>query len=137
MKVLLDTNILLDFVLKRDPFEKDAVKIIELCRDGIIRGYIAAHSYVNMFYILRKHFTVEERKSILYNLSKITKIIQIDGKIIKAALNNDAFLDYEDCVQSECADSVLADYIITRNVKDYSGSKIVALSPDKFLSFYS
>ena len=61
MKILIDTNILIDYILERQPFTDSAEKIMILCKDKKIDGYIAVHSLINIFYILRKQMTVEER----------------------------------------------------------------------------
>ena len=61
-RLLIDTNIILDYLLTRTPFYEAADKLIQECMKGTVRSCIAAHSFPNMFYILRKDFTVEERK---------------------------------------------------------------------------
>lgn len=65
MRILLDTNVLLDYILLREPFTQDAQKIIALCQQEILHGAIAAQSVADMFYILRKDISVEERRKIL------------------------------------------------------------------------
>ncbi len=65
MKVLIDTNILLDYLLKREPYRLDSEIIVKACKDNKICGYMAAHSVINIFYILRKVYNTKERKSIL------------------------------------------------------------------------
>ena len=137
MKVLIDTNVLIDYVLERQPFTDSAEKIIILCKDKKIDGCIAVHSLMNIFYILRKEMTVEERKSFLYYLSEITEIIGIDKNKILSALSNNAFSDFEDSVQSECAKSFSADYIITRNIKDFINGTVQPILPDDFLKIIS
>ena len=59
MKILIDTNILIDFLMKRPLFYDDSRKVIQLCMNKKIDGCIAAHSVMNIFYILRKDFTVD------------------------------------------------------------------------------
>ena len=133
MKVLIDTNVLLDYIANRAPYANAAEQIIILCRDNIIDGCIAAHSMMNIFYILRKNMTVSERKDILFYLSQIAEIIGIDKQKILNSIGNDDFSDFEDCLQAECAKSFSADWIVTRNVKDFENSAIKAVTPDEFL----
>ena len=95
MKILIDTNILIDYILERQPFTASAEKIIVLCKDKKIDGCIAAHSIMKIFYILRKEMTIEERKNFLYYLSQITEIVGVDKYKIFSALNNNAFADFE------------------------------------------
>ena len=97
MKVLLDTNILLDYFLKRIPFEEDAKRIIDFCGANIICGFIAAHSIPNLFYIMRKKYSYDELKQIILNLTIILSITDLSKDRIMSALANDNFCDFEDC----------------------------------------
>lgn len=133
MRVLIDTNVLLDYIANRTPYADAAEQIMIMCKDNKIDGCIAAHSIMNIFYILRKNMTVSERKNILFYLSQITEIIGIDKQKILNSISNDVFSDFEDCLQAECAKSFSADWIITRNIKDFENSAIKAITPDKFL----
>lgn len=133
MKILIDTNVLLDVIVKREPYFADSEKIISMCAENKINGYIASHSVMNIFYILRKSHTSKERRKILLDLCKIFNVVGIDRYKIINALENERFDDMEDCLQSECANSCQADYIITRNTKDFSESKILAIEPKKFI----
>lgn len=133
MRVLIDTNVLLDYIANRAPYAGAAEQIMLLCKDNKIEGCIAAHSMMNIFYILRKNMTVAERKDVLFYLSQIVEIIGIDKQKIMNAISNDDFADFEDCLQAECAKSSSADWIITRNIKDFESSAVKAITPDEFL----
>lgn len=133
MVVLIDTNVLLDFLLGRDPYFSNADKIIKLCAEQKIQGFMAAHSIPNMFYILRKDMSVETRREVLLNLCDILAIQAIDSVKVIAALKNSAFIDLEDCLQNDCAEEIKADYIVTRNIKDFEISEIPAILPEDFL----
>lgn len=132
-KILIDTNVLLDYLLEREPFFEDAKNVILLCIKGKIKRCIAAHSISNMFYILRKDYTTEERREILFNLCEIFDVEGIDKIKLLFGLVNDNFSDFEDCLQMECAKSYGAEYIVTRNVSDYSVSNIKAIKPSDYL----
>ncbi len=133
MRALIDTNVLLDFLLGREPYFSNADRIIKLCADKKIQGFMAAHSIPNMFYILRKDMTEEDRREMLLNLCDIFAIEGIDSAKIVAALKNSAFKDLEDCLQSDCAKRIRADYIVTRNIKDFAISEVPAILPEDFL----
>ncbi len=133
MRILIDTNVLIDFILNRQPYADRAEQIIYMCKNKVVDGCVAAHSLTNLFYILRKEISFEERKSFLYYLSEITEIIGVDKQKILSALDNDDFSDFEDSVQTECAKSFSSDYIITRNIKDFQNSSIKPVTPDDFL----
>ena len=132
-KILLDTNILLDYLLMREPFYDNPSEIVRRCVDGIYRGCVAAHSISNMFFILRKDYTAKERREILSSLCTIFDVEGIDKAKLLSGLANEDFSDFEDCLQMECAKSYGADYIVTRNVSDYSVSDIKAILPSQYL----
>ena len=133
MRVLLDTNILIDLIAQRPSFVKSAKAILGLCTDKKIDGCIAAHSVTNTFYILRNDLTADERRNVLTELCNLLTVVGIDRAKIISALANDNFTDVEDCLQTECAKEFSADYIVTRNVKDFQNSTIPAIAPDEFL----
>ena len=132
-KILIDTNLLLDYLLGRDTFFEDAKKVILSCTEGDTKGCIAAHSISNMFFILRKDYTASERREILSSLCTIFDVEGIDKAKLLAGLANEEFSDFEDCLQMECAKSYGAEYIVTRNVADYSASEIKAILPSEYL----
>lgn len=133
-KVLIDTNILLDYLLERELFFEDAQKVVISCVEGDTKGCIAAHSISNMFFILRKDYNAKERREILSNLCAIFDVEGIGKDKLLAGLSNENFTDFEDCLQMECARSYGADYIITRNVSDYATSEIKAIEPRDYLT---
>lgn len=133
MKVLIDTNVLLDYLTKREPYYQDARQIILDCAKNDLDGYVAAHSVVDAYFIMRKAVPAEKRREYLLQICNITTIVGIDERKLTAALNKPDFKDFEDCLQYECALEFGIDYIITRNVKDFSESSIAAVTPDKFL----
>lgn len=132
-RILIDTNVLLDYLLEREPFFEDAKEVILSCIDGKAKGCIASHSISNMFFILRKDYSVKERREVLLNLCKIFDVEGIDKAKLISGLSNDDFSDFEDCLQMECAKSYEADYIVTRNVSDYATSEIKAITPKDYL----
>lgn len=137
MKFLIDTNVLVDFFARREPFLADSVQIFELCQKDIVEGVIAAHSIVNMAYILRKTFTLDELKKIFLRLCTLFKVEAIDVEKILLAIEDKGFKDFEDCLQMQCAVNFNADYIVTRNVADFKSSKIPAITPQDFLKLYA
>ena len=136
MRILVDTNVLLDALLGREPYFTFADEIIQLCAERKVQGFIAAHSIPNMFYILRKDLSEADRREVLLNLCDIFIVEGIDSAKIVAALRNEAFSDLEDCLQSYCAKNVRADYIVTRNLKDFMYSEVPALLPQEFLNIF-
>lgn len=132
-RILVDTNILLDFLQRRQPYYEDACSIFRLCANKEFDACIAAHSIPNLFYILRKDYIPEERRNIIIKLCKIFYVVAIDREKIISGLENKEFSDFEDCLQMECAKEYGADYIITRNLSDYVNSTIKAVTPAEYL----
>jgi predicted nucleic acid-binding protein len=136
MRILIDTNVLLDALLGREPHFENADKILELCATRKVQGCIAAHSIPNMFYILRKDMSEADRRDVLSNFCVILSVEGVDSAKVSAVLKNSDFSDLEDCLQAECAESAAADYIVTRNVKDFKMSNVHAITPREFLDLW-
>lgn len=132
-RIMIDTNVLLDYLLERESFFEDAKKVILSCIDGKAKGCIAAHSIPNMFFILRKDYSSKERREVLLNLCKIFDVEGIDKAKLISGLANEDFSDFEDCLQMECAKTYEADYIVTRNTSDYAISEVRAITPKEYL----
>ena len=133
MKVLIDTNIIVDAATDRAPFGESSLMILNLCGNGSIEGFISSRAFCDLFYILRKGRSAEERKDMIRSLRGYLKTVIITDPIIDSALNNNNITDFEDAIQYACAESVGADYIVTRNVKDYGRSSIKAITPEKLM----
>lgn len=128
MKVLVDTNVILDVLCNRKEFVEDSLQVFQYCEAQRITGYISALSIPNIVYIMRKELDQERIKEILHTLTMVFSVVELrEGDLMKAA--ELPFDDYEDAVQSVCAARVRADYIVTRNGKDFVNSSIPAISP--------
>ena len=132
IKVLLDTNVLLDYVLDRGSVSIQAEQLFEQCVRGEIECHVAAHSVVNIFYILRKYYSVATRKMILLSLCDLCFVEDITEQMIREVLQG-AEQDIEDHLQILCAKAAGTDYIITRDGKGFQDSSIPAISPVEFL----
>ena len=136
--VLLDTDIIMDFYLRREPFDIDAAKVMSLCEAGIINGYVTPVIYSNLYYLLRKLSSHENVISQLRQLFFITQVLVIDKHVVLASLNSNTITDFEDALQSYAVEkSEKIKMIITRNVKDFRKSNIAALTPFDFLKLRS
>ncbi len=132
MKVLIDTNIILDVLCKRPGFYEDSAKIFKLCEVRRVSGVISALTVPNIIYILRKELDAGKIKEILCNLFLIFSVADLKAADLQKAADM-KFKDYEDAVQSACAARVKADYIITRNIRDFKESRVSAIKPAEFL----
>lgn len=132
-KILIDTDIILDFFFDRKPFSDNAEKILTLCESKKITGFITSVIISNVYYILRQKATHEKVIEKLVQLTSIIEIITTDKEVILKALNSN-FKDFEDALQNYSAEfSGEIDLIITRNIKDYKNSSLGVLTPDNYL----
>lgn len=133
MLVLIDTNIILDVLEKREPFYEASNNVLFLCASKKINGCVALHSISNIYYILRKNYSAETRRHLLLGILKFLQVANTSHEGVQRTLERTDFPDFEDCLQDECAVQNHADYIITRNINDFSSAKIPAVTPLDFL----
>lgn len=132
MMVLIDTNVVLDVLTKREPYYEFSASLLKLC--GIqITGCIAASQTTDIFYLLRRFGKdAQSAKDIVKKLTDNLKVLDITEADVQNALTS-AMPDYEDSILACCAKRQKVEYIITRNERDFKLSQIPALSPQAFL----
>lgn len=130
MVLLIDANIVLDYLLRREPFYKDAKRVMELCSTEKADGLIALHTVTTIWYVLRK-VNGEQRRRALRSVCELLEVTGTSHKEVIKAIEMEKFSDFEDCIQSKCAKSAQADYIITRNTGDFSYSEVRAITPEE------
>ena len=121
-----------DELCNRKDFVEESEKVFKLCEVKKITGYISALSITNIVYIMRKELDMEKIGQILERLSLIFEIVDLRADDLKRAGKLD-FKDYEDAVQSAQATRIKANYIITRNIKDFALSKVTAIKPSELI----
>lgn len=133
-KILIDTDVILDFFFDRNPFSEYSSQVLALCETGKIKGFVTPVICSNLYYLLRQnapHKKVIEKLGLLLSF---IDVIQMNKETIMAAINSE-FKDFEDALQNFAAQKAgNIDMIVTRNVKDFSRSEISVLSPDNFLA---
>lgn len=135
MKLMIDTNILLDVLLDRRPYADDSAMIWRLCEAEETEGCISSLSFANMVYVLRKKISKEAIMHMITDLSLIFKFEALEQEDLYAAAGC-LWDDFEDAIQFATAVRINADYIITRNKKDYKGSTVPVMTPKDFLASY-
>ena len=133
MVLLIDTNIVLDYLLKREPFYEDAKFVMELCSDDSLDGFIALHTVTNMWYILRKVPEVK-RRAALKSICELLQVIGTSHEEVLNALDNEQFKDFEDCIQTKCAKTAKVDCIATRNISNFVYLEIQVITPQKLIN---
>ena len=132
-RVLIDTDVILDFFFDRKPFSDHAARVLSLCESKEIKGFITSVIISNVYYILRQTSTHEKVIEKLKQLITITEVLTTDKEIILKALNSN-FNDFEDALQNYSAESDgQIDLIVTRNVKDFKNSSLGVMTPDNYL----
>lgn len=133
MKVLLDTNIIIDAVTGREPWNKEAEQIFILSANRFIDSYITSSSVTDIYYLIRKHLhDIGEAKKVMGKIFSLFTIAEVTSVDCIDALQLD-IKDYEDAVVANCASRNDIEYIITRNVKDFMNSSVKAIQPKVFL----
>lgn len=132
-KVLIDTDVILDFFFDREPFSVDASKILSLCEKGELRGFVTPIMISNVYYLLRKTAKHEKVIEHLKMLMNILQVSMINKETVLDALNSD-FKDFEDALQNFSAQNEKEiNVIITRNIKDYKSGKLSVMTPETYL----
>lgn len=132
--ILVDTNILLDLLARREPFYQGAAKVFSLGDKQKIRLSVSALSIATVHYILTKSHKSAEVRNILRRLKILVNILSLNEKIIELALNDNAYVNFEDGLQYHTAIESSQDIILTRNQKDFKKSSIPVMSPDEYLT---
>lgn len=137
MKIMCDTNIIIDVLLEREPFTEDSCKVLSLCEEHKIDGFISASSITDIYYLVRKytHSTDLAYKAV-GKLLEIVKVCSVANSDVLTAFQQKA-KDFEDCLMATCAKSIRCDYIITRNKKDFQEFDIPLLTPSELLQTFS
>ncbi|MGN0739685.1 MAG: PIN domain-containing protein [Treponema sp.] len=133
-KIFIDTNIILDVLLKRQEFFENSAKILEMCNSRNCHGYVSEHSVPTIWYVMRKNNSAEVCRSVITSIFDYIDTTSLNKEQILNALSRTDFPDFEDCLQDESALEVHADCIITRNKSDYTSSKVPAYLPEEFIA---
>jgi PIN domain. len=135
--LFIDTDVIIDFLIDRKPFSREAAIIFTLIEQRKLKGHISSLTFSNLYYVLRKFESHNKVISKLDSLSKLGIILKVDDHTIKNAITS-GFPDFEDSIQYFCAlESKKIDVIITRNIKDYRHSELPVMSLGDFLKTMS
>jgi len=134
MSIFIDTNVLLDVMLRRDEFYSDSLAVFDIVETNDINAFVSAISMTNIFYILKKFKkNINDVYSLMDDLSALFNIAPVTENIIAnaAALR---WKDFENAVQFVSAQEINAKYIITRNKTDFESFEIPCLSPSEYIT---
>ncbi len=136
MKILLDTNTVLDLLLEREPFVDFAEEIFVMIEEQKIEGFLCPTSITTIYYLLNKNLDKKRCNDAMKTLLSLFNIIELNKKILLKSLENSG-VDFEDSVICTSASFADIDIIITRDKKGFKNSKVKVLSPSEFLSTQS
>jgi len=131
MRLMIDTNIILDVLLERDPFYAASREVLTLCEEKIILGFISASAATDIFYLIRKGLgSTEKAYKALGSVLDIVKVLTVTNNDVTEAFLKKA-RDFEDCLIATCAKSNKCSGIVTRNKKDFGDFGIQLWSPEE------
>ena len=130
MKILLDTNIVLDVLMDRIPFADAAVELFSNVEDGTIMGYLCGTTITTVYYLASKAVGAPRARKELQKLLNIFEVAPVNRHVLESALVAN-FNDFEDAVIHEAACHVGAEAIVTRNQKDFKKSRISVYSSEE------
>ena len=133
LKVLFDLNIILDVLQKREEFTDFSARSLARAEIGEIQGWLAAHSVSILYYLIAKDKTPEQARVAVTSLLQFLRVTPVDQGIIEQALNL-PYRDYEDAVQMSAGLYIHADYLLTRNVKDFKPALLTVIQPAELLA---
>lgn len=133
-RLLIDTNIVIDLLSKREKFYEEAAELFSLADRKELVLAISSLTFANTNYILTKLKSAKEAKAILRKFKVLVEVLSLDDKITELALSDNNFTDFEDGLQYYSAIENQIDIIITRNKKDFKKSNIPVLTAKEFLS---
>jgi predicted nucleic acid-binding protein len=132
-KLFIDTNIVIDLLSRREPFFDEAAELFSLADRKQIEISVSSLTIANTSCALLRQMDAAKAKSILRKLRLILRVLPLDDKIIGLALDDDTFIDFEDGLQYFTALENEQELIITRNLKDFKGSKLPAMTAKQFI----
>ena len=133
MRLLIDANIVLDVLQKREPYWKDSSVIWKLCETEQIEGYISTLTFANLMYVMRRELDPAQIRDVLDKLRLIFRFADFTAADMEKAAEM-GWDDFEDAIQAATAERIMADSIITRNVRDFRNSKVIAFTPSEFIA---
>ena len=132
-KVFIDTDIILDLLMKREPYYLSSAKLFQLIENNKISGFVSSLIFSNLYYIIRKIEGNEKAKNSLKKLKLLVKVLPVDEKIIELGLSSN-FKDFEDSIQYYVAIEHNIKNLITRNTDDYKKGKINIFTAEEFIN---
>lgn len=131
-RVLYDTNVLLDVLLKREPFLTASAAALDAVGQGQVEGYVTGHAVTTLFYLLRRERGATKSRRVLTDLLAKLRVAPVTDAGVRRALSG-SFKDFEDGVTHAAAQEAAVSIIVTRNISDFAKGTIPAVLPEVFI----
>lgn len=135
-RVLLDLNVILDVLMRREPFFVDAARLWALAETDQIDGFVAAHSFTTLFYLYRRQADNQGANQSIRGILQVFDVAGVDRNVIEKALDL-GWRDFEDAVQLMAATGSACDYLVTRNPNDFPDQILTVVQPAEFLAIWA
>jgi len=134
VKIMIDTNVIIDVYQNRMPFVDNSMKVLKLSESRKVAGYITASAITDIYYILNRH--IKDRQQLMILVKKLLTSVTLVDVLAKDV--SDSFElavdDFEDALLVQCATRLKTDYIVTRNIKDFVNLPVPPITPDDLLN---
>ncbi len=135
-RILIDLNLILDVLQQREPFYPLSARVLASAETGLTEGFVAAHTLTTLFYLIAKEKSPEAARVSLVEMLRFLRVAPVNQETIEQALTR-PYGDFEDAVQMTVAVQVGAQYLVTRNVRDYKAGPLPVLKPVELLALLS
>lgn len=132
-KVFIDTDVCIDLLSGRKPFNKAAEILFSMAESKKIKIFVSSLSFSNIDYVLRSQYSGEYSRQVIGTFKTLVQVLPVNSKTIDLAIAS-GFNDFEDAIQYNCAIENNLTVLITRNVKDYKSASISVLTPESFIA---
>lgn len=136
MELLLDACVILDHIGRREPFYELSRRACLLGVVGEATTYVTSNMVTDIYYLLRKDYGSNEAQRMIEEDLGFLEVVSVTGDDVTRALSM-RWNDFEDCLVSCCAEKAGADYIVTRNLRDFRASSVAAISPEQLFELLS
>jgi len=133
VRIVVDTNVVLDHLLARQPFVENAARIVGMAERGDVDAYLCATTVTTVDYLLGQALPDREARAAVRKLLAIFDVAPVNRPVLEAAVDG-VMPDFEDAVIAEAARAVAAERIVTRNTRDFARSPVTACDPAEFLA---
>jgi predicted nucleic acid-binding protein len=135
LKLLLDINVILDVILVREPWVSQSARLLAAVEDGRVEGYVASHTITTIYYVVARDKGRQVAARAVTDILRVVRVVPIASVDFQQALVL-GINDFEDAVQAAAALQIGADYLVTRNTKDFKTGSIEVRTPGEALTMF-